>query len=203
MKFEWIQILVIGYFLGSIPFSFIVASTLGKTDIRKHGSGNVGATNIARTLGTKLGLLAFAGDLIKGVIASLIGWYIIGQDGAFICGAASVFGHCFPIWLKFKGGKGVSTATGVILTSSPHLFFYMAIVQIGTIVFSKYMSLASIISGIALPIISFLIGMSTRFCITALFISILVIAKHHSNIKRLMSGNENKFSFKSFNKKNK
>ncbi len=198
---NWIYILLIGYFLGSIPCSYIVSTTLGKTDIRKHGSGNVGATNIARTLGTKLGLLAFAGDLLKGILASLIGWYILGQDAAFICGATAVFGHCFPVWLKFKGGKGVATATGVILASSPHLFMYMAIVQIGMIVFSRYMSLASIVSAVALPIISFAIGMSTRFCITALFIGGLVIIRHHANISRLLSGNENKFSFKAFNKK--
>ncbi len=198
---NWIYILIIGYFLGSIPCSYIVASTIGKTDIRKHGSGNVGATNIARTLGTKLGLLAFSGDLLKGIVASLIGWYLIGQDGAFICGAASVIGHCFPLWLKFKGGKGVATATGVILASSPYLFMYMAVVQISGIVFSKYMSLASIISGVALPIISFAIGMSTRFCLTSLFIGGLVIIRHHANIGRLLAGNESKFSFKSFNKK--
>ncbi len=197
---QWLTVIIISYFIGSIPFSYIIPKFFGKIDIRKYGSGNVGSTNIARTLGTKIALIAFVLDILKGMIPSLIGWSIAGQDVAYICGTIAIFGHCFPIWLQFKGGKGVATTTGVILVSSPYLFIYIAVIQISGIIFTKYMSLAAIISAFALPILSFILSMSTTFTITSLIISGLVIIRHHTNIKRLLSGNESKFTLK-FNKK--
>ncbi len=194
---NWLFLIAISYFIGSIPFSYIIPKLFGKIDIRQYGSGNVGATNIARTLGTKIALIAFVLDILKGVLPSLLGWHFSGQDVAYICGTIAIFGHCFPLWLQFKGGKGVATTTGVILASSPYLFLYIAIIQISGIAFTKYMSLAAIISGVALPVLSFILGMSTTFTITSTIIGGLVIARHHANIKRLLSGTESKFSLTS------
>jgi len=187
----------IGYLLGSIPFSFIVSKWMGDIDIRKHGSGNTGATNVIRTLGKKAGAVAFIGDFSKGLVAALIGHYLMGQDGAVICGAFAVVGHCYPFTLGFKGGKGVATTAGMIVGTNPLLALVLIIFQFVVIRLSGYMSLGSILSAAAFPIFSFFFGMSTQFVIWASILGLFVIYRHRSNLMRLIKREESKFTFSS------
>lgn len=195
MDMKLLILIFSGYLLGSIPFSYLVSRYMGKVDIRDHGSGNVGATNVVRTLGKKAGLIAFGGDFLKGLAAALIGHFLSGQDGAIVCGTAAVFGHCYPFTLGFKGGKGVSTTTGAIIGSSPLITLILAFVQLGTLALSKYMSLASILSAASFPIISLFLGMSTQFTTCSFILGIFIIYRHKANLKRLLSGKEQRFSW--------
>ena len=196
----YIFLIFLGYLFGSIPFSFLISKYMGKIDIRKHGSGNSGTTNVLRTLGKKAGFLAFIGDFSKGIFATLIGNILLGTTGAFLAGSFAIIGHCYPFALNFKGGKGVATSAGVIFALSPIIGFILLFFQIAIIIFTKYMSLASILSAILFPILGIILNKSSEFIFLSIIISIFVIYKHKSNIKRLLNGQENKLNFKSQNK---
>lgn len=187
----------IGYLLGSIPFSFLVSKWMGNIDIREYGSGNTGATNVIRTLGKKAGAVAFLGDFSKGLASALIGHYMMGQDGAVICGAFAVIGHCYPFTLGFKGGKGVAATAGMIVGTNPILAIILIVFQFTVIRLSGYMSLGSIMSAAAFPIFSYLMGMSIQFVCWAAFLGAFVIYRHRSNLMRLIRGEESKFTFSS------
>jgi len=195
---------IAGYLLGSIPTGYLAARSRG-IDIRRHGSGNIGATNVFRILGRKMGLLVFAGDVVKGVIAvrlaiwaahsaSLPSAQVAGMVAAICC----VLGHSFPCWLRFKGGKGVATSAGVLIGLVP--LETLVILTVWAIVFftTRYVSLASILASITLPIAVIVhltprvAGTSPLFYFT-LAMAILVVWRHRANIRRLISGEENRF----------
>lgn len=194
---EYIVIIILGYFLGSIPFSFISSKYLGQIDIRKHGSGNPGSTNVYRVLGKKAGAFAFLGDFLKGLVAALIGKAILGSiDGGAICGMAAIIGHCYPVWIGFKGGKGVATTAGIILGLNPVLWVIILTIQFGLIFATKYVSLASIVASSMLPIISLLLNLPTTFVIYTFFIGAFIVYRHKANLGRLIKGEENKITKK-------
>lgn len=193
---NYLLIVISGYLLGMLPFAFIVGKLVGKVDIRNHGSGNAGATNAFRVLGFKAGLLAFIGDFLKGVIAVLIGKSILGLTGGVMAGTVAVFAHCYPITLKFKGGKGVATTAGLVIAVNPMIFLILLVIQFGIIFTTRYMSLASVTSAILFPVISHFLGMSTRFVIVASILGLLVIYRHRANIQRLLKGEESRLKFK-------
>ena len=217
--------LLIGYLLGSIPFGFIVSKCRG-IDIRQHGSGNIGATNVFRTLGRKWGVLVFALDVLKGVVAVRLAmaygptlfsshgvfygqtamWISIGafrcempvsQFLGIIAALGCFLGHCFPVWLGFKGGKGVAVGAGVLLGLMP------MVTVIGLVIWgivyktSRYVSLASVVAAISLPIIVWALErqIGALFWFT-LVISLLAIWRHRSNIQRLLAGTESRFEKK-------
>ncbi|MBN2899161.1 MAG: glycerol-3-phosphate 1-O-acyltransferase PlsY [Clostridia bacterium] len=182
----------IGYFIGSIPFSFIVSKQLGKIDIREYGSGNSGATNVFRTLGKKAGLLAFIGDFVKGMIAAIFGLMYFDATGALICAGMAIIGHCYPVWLKFKGGKGVATSAGMIMILTPLVGVILVITQFSIIYFSKFMSLASISVAALYPILVFAFGYPPEYIAYSVFIGLFVIYRHRANLMRLLSGTESK-----------
>jgi len=184
--------IAIGYALGSIPFSFIVGKYYGKIDIRNVGSGNLGATNVFRSLGKRAAALAFAGDFLKGVIAVLIGSSLWGYDLGILAGAGAIIGHCYPITLKFKGGKGVATAAGVLLALNPMLILYLLPLYIVLVKVFRIVSLSSIIIAAATPIVSYFMGMPDNFLRFALLASLFVIYRHKSNIAKLLAGEEKK-----------
>lgn len=186
---------VLGYFIGSIPFSFIVSKQLGKIDIREHGSGNSGATNVFRTLGKKAGLLAFLGDFIKGYIAASIGLMCFDTSGALICAGMAIVGHCYPVWLKFKGGKGVATSAGMIIAITPLVGAVLIAAQILIICFSRFMSLASITVAALYPILVFAFGYEPAYIAYSTFIGLFVIYRHRANLMRLIKGTESKLKF--------
>lgn len=198
--------LIAGFLLGSIPTGFLVAKSRG-IDIRQHGSGNIGATNVLRTLGKGPGYFVFVGDALKGVLAVLAaGWIATllknGGDWAPILGGIGcILGHNFTPWLGFKGGKGVATSAGVLLALF-HPLVLLAVLAVWLVVFflSRYVSLASISAGIALPIcvliaITFGWGSLPGF-IFSVVVAALLVLRHKTNIQRLLAGTESRFEKK-------
>ncbi len=186
---------VLGYFIGSIPFSFIVSKYLGKIDIREHGSGNSGATNVFRTLGRKAGLLAFLGDFLKGILAASIGLGFFNTEGALICAGMAIIGHCYPVWLNFKGGKGVATSAGMIMVLTPGVGAILVVYQLSLIFKTRLMSLASITAAGLYPILVYAFGYSFEYIVYSLFIGLFVIYRHRANLVRLINKTETKLKF--------
>lgn len=195
MNYYLLSAAIIGYFLGSIPFSYIVSQKLGHVDIRKHGSGNTGATNVYRVLGRKVGLIAFLGDFLKGCFAALIGYFLADSDGAAVCATISVVGHCFPFALGFKGGKGVATSAGMVVATQPLIGLIMLVIHLVTLKTAKIMSVASIVAAMAFPILAIIFNTSDIYVGCSVFLSAFVIFRHKSNIQKLLRGEENTFKF--------
>ena len=200
----WLPILAVAYLLGSIPFGYILVRIFRKEDIRATGSGNIGATNVARSGAKGLGILTLLFDLLKGVAAVLVAAHSapgtpgFPSDLAVAAGIAAVLGHVFPVWLGFKGGKGVATALGVFLAITPLAALCALGVFIVVFAITRYVSLASILAAVMLPVFC-LLWMPDRspvFVGGVIFLALLVIAKHHANIARLMQGKENRFGSK-------
>ena len=197
----YLIIIITAYLLGNISTSYIVAKRLAGVDIRTQGSGNAGSTNVLRTLGKKAGALTFIGDVLKGLIAVLIARLIaygVNLDDttcAYIAVVAVVLGHNYPVFLGFKGGKGVATSLGSMLGMNPLvallcLGFFIIIVAI-----TKYVSLGSIL-GIGLSPIIMMINHNTKGVLVTLFLTISVAITHKENIKRLLNGTERKLGQK-------
>ena len=201
-----VVICVFAYFLGAVPFALIIGKLHG-VDIRKVGSGNVGATNVTRAVGPVHGKICFALDLLKGAIPVL--WAQLALPGcsgiAIAAGAIAIVGHMFPVYLKFKGGKGVSTGAGVALALAPLPLLCALALWAVLFLASRYVSLASIIAAVSLPLFAFLFKMLNFGSTTARSIPVLVfftlvaaltVYRHRSNIKRLLDGTENRFEKK-------
>ena len=197
----YLIIIITAYLLGNISTSYIVAKRLAGVDIRTQGSGNAGSTNVLRTLGKKAGALTFIGDVLKGLIAVLIARFIaygVNLDDttcAYIAVVAVVLGHNYPVFLGFKGGKGVATSLGSMLGMNPLvallcLGFFIIIVAI-----TKYVSLGSIL-GIGLSPVIMMINHNTKGVLVTLFLTISVAITHKENIKRLLNGTERKLGQK-------
>jgi len=186
--------LVFGYLLGSIPFGFILTRMAGLGDIRKIGSGNIGATNVLRTGNRGLAATTLLLDASKGAAAVLIArqW---GPDTAVIAGFGAFVGHLFPVWLKFRGGKGVATYLGVLLGLLPLGCLVFAVVWLATAFLSRYSSLAALVAMIVVPVAVFLLGYIQIAQLLTLM-SALSIFKHHANIARLVSGQESRIGDK-------
>ena len=197
----YLIIIITAYLLGNISTSYIVAKRLAGVDIRTQGSGNAGSTNVLRILGKKAGALTFIGDVLKGLIAVLIARFIaygVNLDNttcAYIAVVAVVLGHNYPVFLGFKGGKGVATSLGSMLGMNPLvallcLGFFIIIVAI-----TKYVSLGSIL-GIGLSPIIMMINHNNKGVLVTLFLTISVVITHKENIKRLLNGTERKLGQK-------
>jgi glycerol-3-phosphate acyltransferase PlsY len=190
-----IFIALFGYLLGSVPTGLILAKLFAKVDPRKIGSQNIGATNIFRTAGKSLGILTLAGDLLKGAIPVVIAiqW---GESDLWIAmsGLTPLLGHIFPIFLGFKGGKGVATALGVYLVISPIAVLIEFLIFVGIIWKWRYISLGSITCATTIPIlIAFFRSDSQAYFIVSVIIAALILFRHQSNISRLLQGTENRW----------
>lgn len=193
--FEEGLILMLAYFIGSIPFGLVISFCAGHGDIRKIGSGNIGTTNVLRTGNKVLALLTLLADSGKIIMAIFLA-KMLGFDMDYLVGSASFIGHLFPIWLKFKGGKGVASFLGLSLYLFPKIALILMVVWIITFAISRYSSLAAIAAAIA-GIVSLSMAMpmnSDLFLMIALII--LILTKHKENIVRLLEGKESKFSKK-------
>jgi len=190
------------YILGSIPFGLILAKLFGRTDVRKGGSGNIGATNVARVVGPLAGILTLILDVAKGSAAVLLAARL-SKDSAtwmMIAALAALVGHCFPVWLKFKGGKGVATAAGMFLVLCPLAFLGSVILFVLVVAFWRYVSLGSISAAAAMPLLMYFFWAPRHappLVITfgSLAAALLIVCKHAGNIRRLAQGVEPKFSF--------
>lgn len=187
-------IAIISYFLGNISFAYILGKLLANKDVRNYGSGNAGTTNAIRTFGKKIGVMVFLGDVLKGVIAVIIGRSLGGQSGAYLAGAFAIIGHNWPVLLGFKGGKGVATTIGVMIIVNPFLTSLCAVVGVTVILFTRTVSLGSISGMVSAPVVAaiFVKPFDIALFIFCLFISVMSIYRHKSNIKRLLKGKENK-----------
>jgi len=184
--------IIISYLIGSIPFGLVVGKLANIGDIRTKGSGNIGATNVVRLGGKKLGAIVFLLDALKGVIPVLVAIEFFSWEIALIAAGAAVFGHIFPIWLKFKGGKGVATSLAVYVALSWQMGLVLIIVWIATFKLTKVSSISSIFAMISAPLAAFYFN-KDGLEILAFIISLVVIFRHQSNIKRLLSGEEGGF----------
>jgi acyl phosphate:glycerol-3-phosphate acyltransferase len=197
-----ILLLAAAYLLGSIPFGLILAKLFAGSDIRKAGSGNIGATNVARVAGPAAGILTLALDVVKGAAAVWLAARFTDQSSTAMTLAAvgALIGHCFPVWLKFKGGKGVATALGVFLVLAPMAALGALLVFIVVSVTWRYVSLGSVAAAAAMPLLMYFLwapGHAPPLVVDfgTLFASALVIFKHDANLQRLVDGTEPKFSF--------
>jgi len=187
---------IIAYLIGCINNAYIFTKYTRNIDIRNYGSGNAGATNVLRVLGYKAAAPVFALDVLKGVIAVLIGKYLMGNTGAMIAGIAVVCGHNWPVFLKFRGGKGIATSVGVVMTVSPLLGLIALAIGVTVIVLTKYVSLGSITGSVTFVLLNAIFWNSAQIFIFSLILASLAIFQHRSNIKRLLAGTESKLGQK-------
>lgn len=200
MDGSWVRggaLVLFAYFLGSVPFGILVTRLFNRdADLREIGSGNIGATNVTRAAGKAAGILTLLLDTGKGVLPMALTHMLVGENYLWLSlvGGAAFLGHVFPIYLHFKGGKGVATALGVIIALSPVTTFILVVLFALVVYFTRYISLGSLCAATALPILMALLGPPSRSCVTlALLIAFLVIYNHRENIHRLLSGKERKF----------
>jgi len=195
-------LVAVAYLLGSIPFGLILAKIFGGKDVRKSGSGNIGATNVARVVGPAAGSLTLLLDTAKGAAAVWLAGRYSEQSAAalMLAGIAALLGHCFPVWLKFKGGKGVATALGVFVMLSPLAALGGVLFFLAVILLWRYVSLGSVSAAAAMPLLVYFLwapGHAPPLVVIfgTLFAAALVVVKHDANLQRLVDGTEPKFSF--------
>ena len=187
--------LLFGYLCGSIPFGLIIARLGGKGDIRTIGSGNIGATNVLRTGSKGLAAVTLLADAAKGAIPVIVGFAWFGPPGAVAGGFGAFIGHLFPVWLGFKGGKGVATYLGVLLAVAWQGALVFGAVWLAVAAITRFSSLSALIAVVAVPVFLFATGHSL---VAWLFVvlGLIVFAKHHANISRLMAGTETRIGAK-------
>lgn len=204
----YIVIAVIAYLIGSINFSVIISKKMAGFDVREKGSGNAGSTNVLRTVGKKAAALTLICDILKGVVAILLA-KVVGNiwkdlDGALLvqlAGIFSIIGHTFPIFFKFKGGKGVATSLGVLLITNWQIGLICLVFALVLMALTRMVSVGSIGAAILYPVLTIFISQNYlvpgSYIISSIILAVLVVFNHRSNVKRLLTGTENKISFKS------
>ncbi len=180
----------LGYLLGSIPFGLLLTLTAGLGDIRKIGSGNIGATNVLRTGRKGLAAATLLLDAVKGAAAVLTGAHVAGDDGVLVAGLAAIVGHLFPVWLSFKGGKGVATGLGVLLAAAPLAGLGAALVWLATALLTRISSASALAACVSAPVIAILVGTPLPVEALVMATAALIVGRHHANIRRLLTGTE-------------
>jgi glycerol-3-phosphate acyltransferase PlsY len=186
---------VLGYLSGSIPFGLILTRMAGLGDVRSIGSGNIGATNVLRTGNKGLAAATLLLDAVKGTVPALLGMYFLGVEGGVIAGFAAFLGHIFPIWLGFKGGKGVATYIGVMFGLNWQMGLLFLLVWIATAAITRYSSLSALIATLVIPVIQWVSG-DHKIAALAAVMTVIAWIKHRANIQRLLSGTESKIGKK-------
>ncbi|MFO8101944.1 MAG: glycerol-3-phosphate 1-O-acyltransferase PlsY [Dehalococcoidia bacterium] len=210
---EVIGIVALGYLLGAIPFGLIVGRLVKGIDIRQYGSGNIGFTNVLRTVGVKSGIITLLADIAKGAVPALLGGIIIGgntadiggltfddQGGQVVAGIAAVVGHNWSVYLKFGGGKGVDTSLGGLLAMSPLAGVICLLIGVGTIVKSRYVSLGSMVGGCSsIIVLAPMVAADyapLEYLVYGVIVTVLIILRHRDNIRNLRAGEERKIGRK-------
>ncbi len=195
MTGEGIGLVIVGYLAGSTPTGLLLTKAFSDVDPRKEGSRNIGATNILRTAGKKLGALTLVGDCLKGLIPVLLALWLMRSDTwVGLVALAAFAGHLFPVFLKFKGGKGVATALGVYLGISPLAVLINAVIFFGVVLQWRYVSLGSLTTAALMPVLIAILTQSKPYVIISLIIAGLIYYRHKENIRRLFAGSENRLS---------
>ncbi len=189
--------LVLGYLLGSIPFGIVLTRLSGGPDLRGIGSGNIGATNVLRTGNKTLAALTLAGDMLKGTLAVLLGAYLLGgRNAALLAGLGAFLGHLFPVWLRFRGGKGVATYLGVLIGLKWPIAVTFAAVWLSIAYLSRYSSLAALVSGVLTPLLLWFWAGEPLMAAMMALLTVLLCLTHRENIARLLAGREDKIGRK-------
>ncbi|MCF6157710.1 MAG: glycerol-3-phosphate 1-O-acyltransferase PlsY [wastewater metagenome] len=192
---------IISYCIGSIPFGFLIAKGVKGIDIRQHGSGNPGATNVGRVVGRPYGIIVFILDMVKGFLPVFLFDRLVSGYGhnllLILCGLGAICGHTFPVFLRFKGGKAAATGCGVFLWLAPLSLFISAGVWVLTVALSRYISLGSMLASVSLVVCLITLskdpfGNGLYLTLFSMFISVLLVVRHKTNIKRIINGTENK-----------
>lgn len=186
--------IIISYLLGSIPMGLLLTRLMGKGDLRKVGSGNIGATNVMRVGGLRMAALTWILDMAKAIISVFLGVYIAGEAFGAWCGFVAIVGHCYPVWLKFHGGKGISSLFGVLLAVNPLAFVICGIEWLIVALSSGYSSLGAVVAFCVMPILGFAMGW--QIGLPFLAIALLCLWRHRENIGRLVGGTESKVEWK-------
>jgi acyl phosphate:glycerol-3-phosphate acyltransferase len=196
MELNFILAFVFGYILGSIPFGLVLTRLTGGPDLRAIGSGNIGATNVLRTGKKGLAAATLALDLLKGTAAVYFAGFVFGHEAALVAGLAAFLGHLFPVWLGFKGGKGVATYLGVLLGLAPVYVVAFGVVWLSVAYFTRYSSLAALAASVVTPL-ALAIGGRTGTAALFVVLSAMLWFMHRPNISRLLAGTEGKIGEKS------
>ena len=206
----YIIVAVIAYLIGSVNFSVIISKKMAGFDLREKGSGNAGSTNVLRTVGKKAAAITLICDILKGVIsimiAKLVGAIWRNLDAALlvqIAGILVVIGHTFPVFFKFKGGKGVATSLGVLVTTNWQIGLICLVFALVLIILTQMVSVGSLAAAILYPVLTLFIAQNYivpgNYIISSIILAVLVVFNHRENVKRILSGTENKISFKKVN----
>lgn len=187
----FISIIVLSFFIGSIPFSYIITKVFAKKDIREIGSGNPGATNVVRALNLKFGCIALLLDMLKGAVPIYFIKNLSDPVLISLATVAIVFGHNYTPFLKFKGGKGVASSLGIFLVLSPIPTAIVAVLFFLITTVFRFVSLGSVLASVSYPIVAYLTG-QTEYILLAILLGCLIVYKHKGNLIRLIQGNENK-----------
>lgn len=193
-------VLLIGaYLLGSVPFGLLISQKVASLDITKAGSGNIGATNVAREVGLRWGVITLLADVLKGFIPVVLARHLLGSSIEInealsgMVGLSALLGHQFPLYKRFRGGKGVATCLGVLLAVSPISCLFSGVVFFILVALWRYISLGSILGALTMPIWMYVTGHSTFMILPSLVMSLLITFQHRENIQRLVQGNERRW----------
>jgi glycerol-3-phosphate acyltransferase PlsY len=187
--------LVFGYLLGSIPFGLLLTRAAGLGDIRSIGSGNIGATNVLRTGNKKLAAITLLLDALKATLAAVVAWYAFGKEAGLLAGFAAFIGHLFPVWLGFKGGKGVATYIGTLLGVAPWMVLVFAAVWLSVAKISKYSSLSALVATLIIPAVLWFLN-EPKVALVMAIMTVITWWKHKGNIERLVAGTESRIGQK-------
>ncbi|MCD2177105.1 glycerol-3-phosphate 1-O-acyltransferase PlsY [Rhizobium sp. C1] len=186
---------VFGYLLGSIPFGLILTRAAGLGDVRKIGSGNIGATNVLRTGNKKLAAATLLLDALKATAAAVVAAHFISLEAGIAAGFAAFIGHLYPVWLKFKGGKGVATYIGVLLGLAPLMVLVFAVLWLGCAKITRYSSLSALVATLVVPVVEWFAG-DHRVAVALAVMTVITWIKHKQNIERLLAGTESRIGQK-------
>ena len=191
----FICVLIIIYLIAAIPTGVVLSRLMGSEDIREKGSGNIGATNVYRVAGKLAGVLTLVGDTLKGFLPLLAykSWLEPSPAQLGVASAVAIIGHCYPVYLRFKGGKGVATALGIFLVLSPQVVLGALIVFVLAVSITRYISLGSVLAAMSAPLLILMLNHPQPIFLSTLFIAMLVIWRHRANIRRLLDGTESRF----------
>jgi glycerol-3-phosphate acyltransferase PlsY len=191
----FIFILIVIYLIAAIPTGVVLSRLMGSDDVREKGSGNIGATNVYRVAGKLAGVLTLVGDTLKGFLPllALKTWMSPTPEQLGVASSVAILGHCYPVYLKFKGGKGIATALGIFLVLSPQAVLGALVVFVITVATTRFISLGSVLAAMSAPLLILMLDHPQPIFLATLFIATLIIWRHRSNIRRLLDGTEDRF----------
>jgi acyl phosphate:glycerol-3-phosphate acyltransferase len=186
---------VLGYLSGSVPFGLILTRMAGLGDVRAIGSGNIGATNVLRTGNKGLAAATLVLDALKGTVPAALAYHFFGVEAGVIAGLTAFLGHIFPVWLGFRGGKGIATYIGVLFGLDWHMGLLFLVVWVATAAITRYSSLSALVATVAVPVVEFFVG-DIKIAALAVVMTVIAWIKHHENISRLLAGSESRIGSK-------